>query len=66
MTILVQNNSVLGDNTHQAIPTFKKLLSISSTNLANSKGYHSKHINFCVNVYKRDKKYNKRSSRHKH
>lgn len=66
MTIQAQKNLALRDNIYQAIPTFKKPLSTSSISLANSKDHYSKLVNFSINAYKRDKKYNKRFSRYKH
>lgn len=66
MTIPTQNDLTLEDNICQAISTFKKLLSTSSTSLANGKGYHSKHIHFSINAYRKDKKHNEGSARHKH
>lgn len=55
MTISAQNNLVLGDNTRRANLTFKKSLSPSSKSLFNSKGYHSKYIDFSINAYGKDK-----------
>lgn len=66
MTILVQNNSTSEDHTCQAMPIFKKLWSTASTSLANGKSHYFKNIPFSVNAYRRDKKHNERSSRHKH
>lgn len=66
MTIWMQNNLTLEDNTCQAMLTFKKLLSTSSISLANDKSYYFKNIFFFVNAYKINKKHNKESLQYKY